>query len=286
MKNTHLRSLYIGIKRRWKNGLIHAFSAISIIWLPKEIGTKISSKLNDLIVLNPIAYSLSILIIFIFTFMFYTYEVKSISFSTKTIDSIIRIKFGDLFDQDTDWIIGVNEFFDGKLGDIVSENSVHGQFISKIYNRDSDKFLSDTSSALSSIPFEETHRLIKPSRKYEIGTTAIIQDRERKVFLVAISNTDLETAKASSSVPLLWSAIEAVLTKVHHHGNGAPISMPLIGSGRSSVNISPQHLLRLLVLSLVDFGRKKGLPSEVTIILPEDRFDRLDILEIKRDWEK
>jgi hypothetical protein len=45
-------------------------------------------------------------------------------------------------------------------------------------------------------------------------------------------------------------------------------------------------LLRLIVLALVDFGRKVGLPKQVNIVVPEACFEMLDIREIKRDWRR
>ena len=91
-----------------------------------------------------------------------------------------------------------------------------------------------------------------------------------KVFLVAMSRTHLETSKASSDVPNLWVALTGALRSIHNFGNGDPISLPLIGNGQSSVNIEPQHLLRLIALALVDHGRKVGLPKQVSIVVPED----------------
>jgi hypothetical protein len=76
------------------------------------------------------------------------------------------------------------------------------------------------------------------------------------------------------------------MASIRNYGNGAPLSLPLIGNGLSSVNIAPQHLLRLIALALVDYGRKFGLPKQVSIIVPEDCFEMLDIREIRRDWRK
>jgi hypothetical protein len=39
-------------------------------------------------------------------------------------------------------------------------------------------------------------------------------------------------------------------------------------------------------LALVDFGRKVGLPKQVTIVVPEACFEQLDTREIRRDWMK
>ncbi|MET4802846.1 macro domain-containing protein [Bradyrhizobium sp. LB11.1] len=173
-----------------------------------------------------------------------------------------------------------------QLSHVVSKESLHGKIIERIFNGDSSKFRRDVDIALQGIPAKKTDRTIKPILQYPIGTTAIISNGPHRVFLVAMSRTDLTTAKASSTVPLLWDALKGALHSVRNFGNGAPISLPLIGNGRSSVNIEPQHLLRLIVLALVDFGRNAGLPNQINIIVPEACFDLLDIREIKRDWSK
>lgn len=85
---------------------------------------------------------------------------------------------------------------------------------------------------------------------------------------------------------MLWDALRGAFAAVKDYGNGEPIAMPLIGNGLSSVNVEPQHLLRLITLALVDFGRKEGLPKQVMIVVPEGCFEQLDIREIRRDWKK
>ena len=44
-------------------------------------------------------------------------------------DSTIEIKFGDIFTAEGNVVIPVNEYFDGLLGDHVSERSLRGIFI-------------------------------------------------------------------------------------------------------------------------------------------------------------
>lgn len=213
------------------------------------------------------------------------YEVRSVSFNLPTTDTKIEIRYGDLFKQPTDWLIGVGEFFDSELGQVVSKNSLHGKLISNVYNGDSSRFRSLVDAALiGARSTKAPQRIISPKLRYEIGTTAIVANGPHKVFLVAMSRTHLDTHKASSDVPTLWVALKSALQSIHTYGNGAPISMPLIGNGQSSVNIEPQHLLRLIVLAIVDHGRRIGLPKQVSIIVPEDCFKMLDIREIRHDW--
>lgn len=280
-----LKSLTVGLARRWRTGLTQALGVVGAIWLLTEILTRVSPAATSWLDLNGNLYILLVFSAGSLLFVVHSFETRRITFKVPTTDSNITIKFGNIFDEESDWVIGVNEFFDGHIGQVVAQNSVHGQFITKIFNGDETLFREAMDAALVGVAKVATTRQTKPRDRYEIGTTAVVQNGAHKAFLVAMSHTDLMTAKAASTVPLLWDAMRGALQSVHAYGNGQPLAMPLIGNGRSSVNIEPQHLLRLLVLSLVDFGRKVGLPKEVTIVVPEACFDVLDIREIKRDWK-
>ncbi len=286
MGNKLLKSLIVGFKRRWRTGLTQAFGVAGAIWLVTEILTRASAPMNDWLTANGNSYLFGVLIVSAIWFATYSYEPRTISFQVPTTSSFISIKFGNIFDEQSDWLIGVNEFFDGQLGQVVAPKSVHGQFISTVFSGDETRFRSAVSSALSGIAGKPTARKIGPSEAFEIGTTAVLPNGKHQAFLVVMSHTDHVTHKASSTVPLVWDALKGALQTVRNHGNGQPISMPLIGNGLSNVNIEPQHLLRLITLALVDFGRKVGLPGHVSIVVPDACFEQLDIREIRRDWTK
>jgi hypothetical protein len=281
-----IKSLQVGIQRRWWAGIGKAFSVAGAIWLVTGIATKVSDPAEHLVKDYGEAYVAIVLLGAALAFLRHIYEVRSVSFNLPTTGTKIEIRYGDLFAQQTDWLIGVGEFFDSEVGEIVSKNSLHGKLIDKLYNGNSGQFRSLVDAALSGATSIPTLRPISPKSRYEIGTTAVLANAAHKVFLVAMSRTHHDTHKASSDVPTLWVALRGALECIHNRGNGAPISLPLIGNGQSSVNIDPQYLLRLIVLALVDYGRKVGLPKEVYIIVPEDCFKALDIREIRRDWRK
>lgn len=284
MTNRFFKSLTIGLRRRWFAGLTKAFSVAGLIWLVTEITTKALPSVDKFITENGVNYLYVVIGICILAFFYHIYETRSVSFVVPTTGIRISIRYGDLLKEDTDWLIGVGELFDSELGHVVSPRSLHGKVIETIWNSDCGKFRKDIDSALDGIPFEFVERPHEPKRKYVIGTTAVLPRAGRKIFLVAMARTDVKSSKASSSVPLLWDGMRGALRTVHNYGNGNALSLPLIGNGQSSVNIEPQHLLRLIVLALVDFGRSTKLPSDINIILPEDCFTKLDIREIQRDW--
>lgn len=284
---THLiQSVSVGITRRWRTGLTQAFGVAGAIWLVTEIVTRVSKAANEWLSENGNAYAAFVLMSGAIWFLSYAYERRTVSFQVPTTSSVITIKFGNLFEEQMDWLIGVNEFFDGQLGQVIAKTSVHGQFITNVFNGDEARFRAAITASLAGTPSTSTTRPIQPSERYEIGTTAVIANGRHHAFLVAMSSTDLITHKAKSTVPMVWTAMKGALQAVHDHGNGQPLAMPLIGNGQSSVNIEPQHLLRLITLALVDFGRKVGLPKHVLIVLPDGCFDQLDIREIRRDWMK
>lgn len=281
------KSLRVGIKRRWGAGITQALSAAGAVWLVTEIATKVSDPLDQWIKQHGNSYLAIVLAAAVIWFIRHIYEVRAVSFRLPTTDTNIKIKYGDLFAQPTDWLIGVGEFFDSQVGDVVSQNSLHGKLIINTFNGDSARFRTVVDAALANADGTRVQqRPISPKTRYEIGTTAVLDRGQHRVFLVAMSRVDLITFKASSDVPTLWHALMGALAAIRNHGNGAPIALPLIGNGRSSVNIEPQHLLRLIVLALVDYGRKFDLPKQVAIVVPEDCFEALDLREIRRDWRK
>jgi hypothetical protein len=287
MSGQTIKSLHIGLRRRWQSGITQALSMAGAIWLITEITNIVFPSAEHWIKDHGNSYIIFVLVAATVWFVRHIYEVRSVNFNLPTTNTKIEIRYGDLFEQSTDWLIGVGEFFDSNVGQVVSKNSLHGKLINNVYNGDGDRFRNLVDIALTRAnSIEVPQRPISPKSRYEIGTTAVLANGPHKVFLVAMSRTDLDTYKASSDVPTLWLALKGALESIHNHGNGAPISMPLIGNGQSSVNIKPQHLLRLIVLAIVDYGRKVGLPNQVSIIVPEDCFKMLDIREIRRDWRK
>lgn len=281
-----IKSFWVGVRRRWLTGLTQGLSAAGGIWLITEITTEVSDTAEHWIKDHGSYYITVVLAVSAVRFLSHVYEVRSVAFNLPTTNTRIAIRYGDLFKQPTDWLIGVGEFFDSEVGHVVSQNSLHGKLINVTYGGDTLLFRGLVDSALTGVKGTRTQRSIAPKMKYDIGTTAVLARSPHKVFLVAMSYTDLATSKASSDVPTLWNALRGALTTIRDRGNGAPLALPLIGNGQSNVNIAPQHLLRLIVLALVDYGRKAGLPKEVNIIVPEDCFETLDIREIRRDWRK
>ena len=94
-----------------------------------EVTTKVSDTAEHWVDQRGDWYSAFVLAAAAIWFIKHTYEVRSVSFKLPTTGTKIEIRYGDLFAQPTDWLIGVGEFFDSEVGQVVSKNSLHGKLI-------------------------------------------------------------------------------------------------------------------------------------------------------------
>lgn len=278
------KSLYVGARRRWKGGVASALATLGGIWLITEVTTEVINPLDSWLSNHGSLYLSVASICAAVGFLVAIYEPRRVSFCIPTTHTHLTLKFGDLYLEDADWIVGVNEFFDSRLGDLVSATSVHGQLIQGHFGGNEASFRDAVDRVLRHESGSMVQRAMGENIAYELGTTAVLERGNKHIYLVAIASTDLTTNKASSNISVLWNALGKVLRKVHERGNGQPLAMPLIGNGRSSINLPPQHLMRLVTLAIVDVARSVHLPQSVTLVLAEDCFSAIDLREIRRDW--
>ena len=278
------RALATGTKRRWRSGLAAFLQVLGAVWLLSEVALKTEPSFDTWLTGHRNLYLIVAVALSAVGYLFATYEPRSVSFTIPTTNTELTFKFANLFDEKADWLIGANEFFDSRIGDLVSKRSLHGQLICDHYGGDEQRFRRDVDNSLAGEPSELVERQSGEQRRFAIGTTAVLDRGENRTFLVALSRTDLRTNKANSSIPELWSCLVGSLRVVHERGNGRPLCLPLMGNGSSNINLPPQHLLRLLTLAIVESARSFQLPQSVTVALSEDCFSALDLREIRRDW--
>jgi hypothetical protein len=208
----------------------------------------------------------------------------SILFNIIHTNTKLEIKFSDIFEEDGIRVIAVNEFFDSEIGLPVSERSLHGIFISKCFGGHPEAFDNVISDELSQIPCETIKRSQGKDRKYPIGTTALIPVNTDRYICFALCRTDVGTCKAEADVPTLWRALEGLYSKARNCLGGAPLILPLVGSGLSGIGLPVRDLLDLIVLSVITESKKNQVTTLIKIILTPDRFEEIDLGEINRYW--
>jgi hypothetical protein len=278
------QSFAVGFRRRWWRSLTAALSVLGTVWLLTEITTRVSKGASTWLDGHGFGYLVVAGLLSLTGFLVAVYEPREVSFRLPNTGTTLTLKFANIFNEATDWIVAVNEYFDSTLGDIVAATSLHGQVISRVYSGNEQNFRADVDNALAGYQGVKEARTKGHPIRYPLGTVAIIKNGPHRIYLLALTKTDTVTHRAKSTVPILWDALGEALATVDRVGNGAPVAMPLIGNGRASLNIAPQHLLRLIALKIVDAKRTHDLPRNMTINLSDDCFDHLDIVEIKRGW--
>ena len=215
------------------------------------------------------------------------WPTKQIEFQIPGSDSFFEVKFGDVFDGSGVVVISVNEYFDGELGDHVSESlSLHGQFIKNVLGGQSSTFYDLTGKALATVVPEETNvpRRSGQCNRYAIGTVARVDVNDQRYLLAALTHTNLESLKAFATVRDLWACLEGVWKGVREHSGGKAVRVPLIGSGLAGIGLPAGNLIEIIVTSFVCQTKEQKVADRVTLVLPADFARKLDLSSIKRSW--
>ena len=211
---------------------------------------------------------------------------KRVEFPIPLSDSRFEIASGDLFASEAVAVVPVNEYFDGELGDHVSENSVHGQFILRILGGQTQSFFDLTSKALKETEPAETgvSRRSGQYTRYEIGTVARLDVRDRRYLLAVLTHTDLDSLTASATVQDLWTCLEGVWKAIREHSNGGPAVMPLLGSGLSKIGLPTARLIEIILISFAYHTKRAKITNKVTLLLQPHLLSEVDLKTIKRSW--
>jgi hypothetical protein len=207
-----------------------------------------------------------------------------VRFKIKNTNTLLDISFGDLFKAPGCKVIPVNEYFDSELGDHVSARSLHGQLLRDYFGGHPASFNERVDEDLKTQASEEVSRPTGRSRRYPIGTTAVVPARDQRFLLVAFCKTDLETLKAFADVPDLWAALSGLWRKARICAGGDTVSVPLIGGGLSGLGLPSSQLLQLLLISIVRENKREHIANEIQVILPDACLDEIDLRPIKDEW--
>jgi len=280
-----LKSVWVGAKRRYIQGIGVAFAFLGALWTITEVAGFAWSAAKAYLEAHPGGYLTVAIGGFVAAFLVRVYEPRRVSFRVPTTDTTVTLKFADLFKEDADVVVAANEYFDSEIGQRVSPTSIHGKLIQQWFSSEAD-FRQRVDAELAANTATSTGRSPGPDAAYQLGTSVRVSAGPRQAYVFAFAHSDPNTGKANVDLPEAIGALRALLLDVHQRGSGRPVALPLIGNGQSGLNLPPQHLLRLLVLLIVSVAREKGLPKDIRVCLADECFEQLDLREIARDWRQ
>jgi hypothetical protein len=194
----------------------------------------------------------------------------------------IRIVVGDLFDQDTNIVIGMSNTFDTAVPHVISRSSVQGQFLERVYSSDTAALDAALSASLAMV--EPTGSIDKEGKAdtYPLGTIAVIRQNRKHYFCAAYTELD-ERNEALGTVAGVWRCLENLWDEVRARSNGDPVSMPVIGGGQARMShvLPAQDSIRFIALSFILASRDRRVCERLDIVVREEDVRTLDMLELQ-----
>jgi hypothetical protein len=276
-----LKDLWQGVVRYpWKtSGYI--FTAFSVLF---TIIKGITHFIPGFKIEGPTAFVIVILVSLCFGLK-KVWKPSTVDIKVANTNTIIEVLFGDIFTQDGIRAIAVTEFFDSKLGKPVSDKSLHGIFIKKCFGGHSEPFDKQVEVELRGVTSTNVAKSEGKSKRYPIGTSALITANQDQYLAFAFAKADPNTCKAYSDVTMMWVALNQLWQRVRIESGGHPFNLPLVGSGLSGLGLPTRDLLNLIILSAITETKAKQITPKIRIVLHRDRFDDLDLREVQANWK-
>lgn len=196
-------------------------------------------------------------------------------------DTVIKIKVGDLFMENSNIVIGMSDTFDTEKGNIIKSESIQGQFLANVYNDDTARLNTDLDNALNNVSGErDSQKTQGKNVRYPIGTVATLNVGARKYFCSAYSHMRNDL-KAQSDIPKLNTSLEMLWEEIRLKGQSEKIAMAVLGSDLARIGTaSHSNLIKLIVSSFILASRKEKISEELTIVVHNNNLGKINMLDI------
>lgn len=276
-----MKDLWNGIRRHPWKAMRHAFVSFSVLWTLTEGLTYFVPGIQikgltalGIIILISIGYALN-----------QVWKPSVVDIKVSNSNTTIQVLFGDLFKLDGIRAIAVNEFFDSKLGKPVSKKSLHGIFLNRCFGGHPESFDKQVDEQLKEIQGVQIDRPEGKMKSFPIGSSALITADKDRYLAFAFAKTDPATSKAYSDVTMMWVALHQLWQRARIECGGDPLNVPLVGSGLSGLGLPTRDLLNLIILSAITETKAKPVTQKIRLVMSRDRFDDVDLREVKQHWE-
>ncbi len=207
---------------------------------------------------------------------------RPIEMSYSLPSTSIKIIKGNLLNEVGSIVIGVCDTFDTQIPNIISNNSILGQAIIKLYSGNYNVLDGQISVALKNA--NPIGRISKQGKQdvYEIGTVAYVQNNPLNIYLLAYSKMN-EKNQSYGTVDSVWVSLNKLWEAHSLHGNQGSISVPVIGGGQARMSgvLPAQDSIKLIILSYMFASRKNKVADELRIVVSPKEYKLLDRMELQ-----
>ena len=194
----------------------------------------------------------------------------------------IKIIKGDIFDQPDNLVVGITNSFDTETPHIIERKSLLGQAIDRLYGGDFKRLDADLTTALAGRPIIGEIAKLGKQYLYELGTVVAVSNGPRKVFFSAYAQMNVNNT-AGTQIEILTKSLYSLWDEFVAQGNCQPLAITPWGGGPSRISsvLPAQDSIRLIILSFMFASRKQKVSDELTVVVPEPVFKKLDRLELQ-----
>jgi len=260
---------------RNKKFWVSSFGCWGIVWSVAE-GVLYSLQLSGIAPDATLGYG--ILLLFFGSFLGSGIMNWPLRTRSKTINETgvkIRIKFGDIWQENGEKIIAFTRCFSTKVDDIVIHSgTLHGMFVKRNFVSNDD-----AKSKIDSVLGENSSEV---GGLYEPGKTIRVEGIKDTAFLVGL--TTLDAANQASVTPNdYFIALANMWETIRTINSSEAIVCPLLGTGRSRLNFNNTAIFTEILNSALIAMKNGFITNELVFIIhPSDiENETVDIDELE-----
>ena len=195
----------------------------------------------------------------------------------------ITVKVGDLFAEKGHIVLGFSDTFDTEIGDLISGDSIQGQFLTRMYRGDRDRLDRELTAALNGHSSSMDRSKAKGKQhRYPMGTTVTLDGEGRRFICCAYSRLRADNYMAESDIDTIWASLGSLWQEIRVRGEQRPVAVPIIGSFLARVGGSTCTLLvRLILLSYFVHSRVKPIASELVLVVSEKDLEKVNLVDLE-----
>jgi len=199
-------------------------------------------------------------------------------------ESTVVIKTGDIFKQEGLKVIAFNEYFDTQVDErIIAQASLNGKFIREYCDcsvSELDAYIENYRFDSDEIKEINADRPEGKKQKFEIGTICVYHD----YILTALSKFNRHN-EAYLTMPEYLGFLINFWDKVNRVYAQKSVSVPIFGSGLTRIKghkiIDEQDLLKIMLWTFRISEMRFKHPAKLTIMIHEEKIDKVNLLELK-----
>lgn len=206
---------------------------------------------------------------------------------TKATKNIVVIPVNSAFDTI------VEEAGEQNPNPLVSIATIHGKWINKFLKKENntqEELNERIQESLKRFNYKHIEVLNQKDKKrgnlevYKTGTIATIDGSNNTVYyLLAISNFD-DSNKAQSNRKIVTAAFDELLEFYDTHGQGHPLYVPLLGTGRSRTGITHVRSFKMLKSSIL--RSEEQINGQINIVIHDKDKHKISIFDYWKENNK